>query len=100
MRPDVILTNDHFFITELDSVPGGIGLTGWLGKTYSELGNEVVGGAAGMMEGFDAAFEKPVTVVVSDEAATYRPEMEWLGQQIGFRVMRPEETTGLANVAT
>jgi hypothetical protein len=31
IRPDVILTDGHFFITELDSVPGGIGLTGWLG---------------------------------------------------------------------
>jgi len=28
IRPDVILTNDHFFIAELDSIPGGIGLTG------------------------------------------------------------------------
>jgi hypothetical protein len=94
----VILTNDHFFISELDSVPGGIGLTAWLGKTYAELGNQVVGGAHGMMEGFDAALraeakgEKPLAVVVvSEEAATYRPEMEWLGQQVGFRVVRPEE---------
>ena len=100
IRPDVILTNDHFFITELDSVPGGIGLTGWLGKTYAELGDDIVGGAHGMMEGFDAAFEKPLVVVVSEEAATYRPEMEWLGQQIGFRVMRPEEIAGLKNVVT
>jgi hypothetical protein len=43
------------------------------------------------MEGFDAAFERPLAVVVSEEAATYRPEMEWLGQQIGFGVMKPEE---------
>ncbi len=54
IRPDVILTNEHFFIAELDSVPGGIGLTGWLGKTYGELGDAVVGGPFGMMEGFDA----------------------------------------------
>ncbi|HUI08301.1 MAG TPA: hypothetical protein VL486_14975 [Verrucomicrobiae bacterium] len=91
IRPDVILTNDHFFITELDSVPGGIGLTGWLGETYAALGDGVIGGARGMLEGFDAAFQKPVSVVVSDEAATYRPEMEWLGQELGFRVMKPEE---------
>ncbi|MGD1018787.1 MAG: hypothetical protein ABSA12_05650 [Verrucomicrobiia bacterium] len=98
IRPDVILTNDHFFVAELDSVPGGIGLTGWLGKTYGELGDKIVGGAHGMMEGFDAVLraeakgdEPLAVVVVSDEAATYRPEMEWLGRQIGFRVMRPEE---------
>ena len=100
IRPDVILTNDHFFITELDSVPGGIGLTGWLGKTYAELGDDIVGGPHGMVEGFNAAFEKPLAVVISEEAATYRPEMEWLGQQIGFRVMRPEELARIENVAT
>ncbi len=100
IRPDVILTNNHFFITELDSVPGGIGLTGWLGKAYGELGDSVVGGATGIMEGFDAAFGKPVAVAVSEEAATYRPEMEWLGKQVGFRVMRPEELAKLENVVT
>ena len=106
IRPDVILSNDHFFITELDSVPGGIGLTGWLGKTYTELGDTVVGGAHGMMEGFDAMLraeaksEKPLAVVVvSEEAGAYRPEMEWLGQQIGFRVMRPEELVNLDKTA-
>ena len=102
IRPDVILTNDHFFISELDSVPGGIGLTAWLGKTYAELGDQVVGGAHGMMDGFDAVLRAeakgegpPAVVVVSEEAATYRPEMEWLGQQVGFRVVRPEELAGL-----
>jgi hypothetical protein len=100
IRPDVILTDNHFFIAELDSVPGGIGLTGWLGKTYGELGDQIVGGPTGMMEGFDAVLraeaksEKPLAVVVvSEEAATYRPEMEWLGRQIGFRVVKPEELT-------
>jgi len=99
IRPDVILSDDGFFISELDSVPGGIGLTGWLGKTYAELGDEIVGGAHGMMEGFAEAMRlgrgaeaaPTFVVVVSDEAATYRPEMEWLGAQIGFQVMKPEE---------
>ncbi len=106
IRPDVILTNDHFFVAELDSVPGGIGLTGWLGKTYAELGDPIVGGAHGMMEGFDAVLraeaksdEPLAVVVVSDEAATYRPEMEWLGQQVGFRVVRPEELTSFDKTA-
>ena len=94
IRPDVILNDDHFFITELDSVPGGIGLTGWLGKTYAELGDNVIGGATGMMEGFTAAMQiekHPLVAVVSEESKTYRPEMEWLGKQCGFGVMRPEE---------
>ena len=100
IRPDVILNDGNFFITELDSVPGGIGLTGWLGKTYAELGENIVGGAAGMLEGFTSILGDRGVVVVSEEAATYRPEMEWLGRQCGFRAIRPEEVAGLQNVET
>ncbi len=100
IRPDVILSDDGFFISELDSVPGGIGLTGWLGKTYGELDDDIVGGSHGMMEGFTAILGERGVVVVSEEAGTYRPEMEWLGQQVGFRVVRPEEVATLENVGT
>src|ERR1041385_6492719 len=37
IRPDILMNHDGITITELDSVPGGIGLTGWLNKTYSGL---------------------------------------------------------------
>ena len=100
IRPDVILSDGRFFITELDSVPGGIGLTGWLGKTYAALGDPIVGGATGMLEGFAGILGDRGVVVVSEEAATYRPEMEWLGQQCDFRVLRPAEVAGLQNVGT
>ncbi|MEI8063087.1 MAG: hypothetical protein WCH84_03380 [Verrucomicrobiota bacterium] len=100
LRPDVILGDDRFFISELDSVPGGIGLTGWLGKTYAELGENIVGGAAGMLEGFASILGDRGVVVVSEEAATYRPEMEWLGRQCGFHAVRPEEVARLQNVET
>ena len=36
IRPDILLTENGFSITELDSVPGGIGLTAWLNQTYSK----------------------------------------------------------------
>src|ERR1700758_4711460 len=35
IRPDLILTDDGYIIAEIDSVPGGIGLTAWLNQTYS-----------------------------------------------------------------
>ena len=35
IRPDLLLTDDGLGITELDSVPGGIGLTAWLNQTYA-----------------------------------------------------------------
>jgi len=52
IRPDIILTDGGYAISELDSVPGGIGLTGWLNQTYRELGFDVLGGGDGMIEGF------------------------------------------------
>ena len=103
IRPDILLTENGFSITELDGVPGGIGLTAWLGKTYSNVlptscrqndakedcrqnvGSTLIGGADGMLKGFSGIFgdAKNVHIVVSEEAATYRPEMEWVAEQIG-----------------
>jgi hypothetical protein len=109
IRPDILLTESGFSITELDSVPGGIGLTAWLGQTYSNLGRdgmlpsqtsetpidklgtatrrpsqELIGGADGMVRGFESIFgdAKQVHIMVSEEAATYRPEMEWISKAV------------------
>lgn len=81
IRPDILLTESGFCISELDSVPGGIGLTAWLNQAYSKIdGLQIIGGNDGMQSGFADIFgpAKKVQVIVSDEAATYRPEMEWL----------------------
>ncbi|MCX8155602.1 MAG: hypothetical protein N3J91_04000 [Verrucomicrobiae bacterium] len=91
IRPDLLLTEDGFSITELDSVPGGIGLTAWLQQTYaaSPLARQqefqILGGAQGMAQGFATIFpaSAPVRILVSEEAATYRPEMEWLAGMLG-----------------
>jgi hypothetical protein len=92
IRPDILLTETGFSITELDSVPGGIGLTAWLNQTYSksEIRNpqsEIIGGADGMLRGFESIFgdAKQVHIVVSEEAATYKPEMAWLAEQLNQR---------------
>jgi len=105
IRPDILLTENGFSITELDSVPGGIGLTAWLNQTYFQIGrdgvspsqtsensgtaarhpyHDIVGGADGMIRGFESIFgdAKRVHIVVSEEAKTYRPEMEWLAGQM------------------
>jgi hypothetical protein len=84
IRPDVILSDDGLKIVELDSVPGGIGLTAWLNQTYSQLGSSVIGGSDGMLKGFSGSFgdTQTVHIVISEESKTYRPEMEWLAQQL------------------
>lgn len=81
IRPDVILTDDGYTIAELDSVPGGIGLTAWLAKTYAGLGFDVLGGADGMLRGFSEILPGG-DIVVSEEASTYRPEMKWLAAEL------------------
>lgn len=123
IRPDVLLTENGLSISELDSVPGGIGLTAWLNTVYSELDQgrndthssfteaapetnglatapasakhqrspsvlnphaRVIGGADGMLRGFEGIFGNAanVHIVVSEEAATYRPEMAWVADRL------------------
>jgi hypothetical protein len=77
IRPDLIYLEDGFALSELDSVPGGIGVTAWLQETYTELGDPVIGGADGMKKGF-ASILPEGDVLISEESAVYRPEMEWL----------------------
>src|SRR6478609_344448 len=100
IRPDLLITEDGLRVTELDSVPGGIGLTAWLNQTYATQGAPVLGGADGMVRGFGSIFGDAahVHVIVSDEAATYRPEMQWLAEQLGARfTVRDASFTGFAD---
>ena len=123
LRPDLLLTDEGFVMTELDSVPGGIGLTAFLNRLYEEEtqpqgGASISTGAAGksveergilgaadlMVRNFYASLaalrpgmpNPSIALAVSDEASTYRPEMQWLAHQLqlaGKRVhcLRPED---------
>ncbi len=105
IRPDLLITEHGLSVTELDSVPGGIGLTAWLNQTYSKSQTpdprpEILGGPDGMVHGFGSIFGDAthVHVIVSDEAATYRPEMQWLAEQLGPRFsVRDASYTGFAD---
>lgn len=105
LRPDLLLTDDGFALTELDSVPGGIGLTAFLNRLYgSDSDPAVLGHRDAMVTNFHASLaalrpELPnplIALAVSDEASTYRPEMAWLALQLqllGKRVfcVRPDD---------
>lgn len=114
LRPDLLLTDEGFVLTELDSVPGGIGLTAFLNRLYGGTAPDrdasVLGTDDAMIANFHAALAalRPqernplIALVVSDEAATYRPEMEWLAHQLqlqGKRVfcLKPEAIFPLEN---
>jgi hypothetical protein len=98
IRPDVIPTQDGMVITELDSVPGGIGLTAAMSRLYADLNGpssdpyQLVGGPDGMLRGFAAMLRAAMgdrrgctAIVVSEEAKDYRPEMSWLAGRLSDR---------------
>lgn len=109
LRPDLLLTDDGFVMTELDSVPGGIGLTAFLNRLYAS-GGDILGANDAMITQFHATLAalRPearnplIALVVSDEAATYRPEMQWLAHELQLRgkrvfCLRPEDLFPLEN---
>ena len=103
IRPDIIPTQDGMVITELDSVPGGIGLTACMSRLYSRYSvpissvenhdpPQLVGGAEGMIERFAAMLRShlgqpdgAIAIVVSEEAKDYRPEMVWMARELTAR---------------
>jgi hypothetical protein len=118
IRPDLLITEHGLSVTELDSVPGGIGLTAWLNQVYTQLDHSfpaeavrasdldktdsrssapgaVLGGADGMLNGFASIFGNApqVHIVVSEEASTYRPEMTWLAGKLGDARFKTRDTT-------
>jgi hypothetical protein len=107
IRPDLILTEKGYVIAEIDSVPGGIGLTGWLNQAYSTFEREIIGGTDGMLEGFRTVLPNGGDIIISQEAATYRPEMEWIAARLNQKILdagssilderqsRPSELSGI-----
>ena len=90
IRPDLMAVGEgEFMATELDSVPGGIGLLDALTVRYRDIGHEILGNECGLVpelaraliaeSGQDDPF---VAVVVSDESETYRAEMNWVGERL------------------
>ncbi len=104
IRPDIMVTEKGFSITELDSVPGGFGLTARLMDLYSSMDEMMVGMSEGgipeafykMAESVSGEKSCVVAIIVSDEANDYWGEMSSLAQHLndnGFPVLalRPQE---------
>lgn len=88
IRPDLMLTEQGAILaTELDSVPGGLGVLQALRDGYARAGLESAG--APLAESFksglitQAGIPDPfVAIVVSEEADAYRPELTALAEQL------------------
>jgi len=110
MRPDLLLVEDGFALSEMDSVPGGIGLTAFLNNVYADVCPNVIGADDSMSELFYRAVSSQlptaknpvIAIVVSDEAETYRPEFDWLACQLrekGYSVysLHPDQVMPLGD---
>ncbi len=89
IRPDLIPTDSGMALTELDSVPGGIGLTGSLSRMYAQQGASIWPSPDGLIKNFSRMLrgtikDQPLNmaIVVSDEADAYRTEMQWVATQL------------------
>jgi hypothetical protein len=82
------VTESGYALSEIDAVPGGIGLTAFLNRLYEGQGNRIVGAGDRMIDAFYLSLSQLVpeknlpliAILVSDESQTYRPEMEWLSE--------------------
>jgi len=90
LRPDLLLTEEGFSLTELDSVPGGIGLTGFLNQVYQEIEEGILGSNGKMVIHFMRTLQEitgkgaqtQIALCVSDESYMYRPEMDWIASEM------------------
>ncbi|HEX8807341.1 MAG TPA: hypothetical protein VF741_10335, partial [Candidatus Aquilonibacter sp.] len=87
IRPDLLMTDEGFIASELDSVPGGMGFVGAMTEAYCKAGIESIGGvdgvpvAFGKMLAYASRTPHPtVAIVVSEESKDYRKELSWLAE--------------------
>ncbi len=84
LRPDLLMKKDGFALSELDSVPGGMGITLFLSQVYSEAGfPDIIGGANGMVEAYQQSYPEGRHIAISEESSDYEAEMQFLAQQLG-----------------
>ena len=92
IRPDLLITEEGFALTELDSVPGGIGLTAFLNQLYAKVHPDTLIGLGdpNMLEAFyntlsncaPGILAPHIAILMSKETSTFRPEMEWLAREL------------------
>ena len=112
LRPDLLLTEQGLIMTELDAVPGGIGLIAQLNRIYQNSNPSLVGWGDKMLQLFydslvrlcprEKQHNPVIAIVVSEEANAYRPEMNWLVNQyqsFGYAISlhSPEDLFPLGN---
>lgn len=102
IRPDLLFTQAGIRATELDSVPGSMGLLSFLEQTYTDLGHRLLPGQSTQAAFLHALNSLPggdglTAIIVSEECSGYRLETSWLAARWQERdpsaplVVSPEE---------
>jgi hypothetical protein len=102
IRPDLLITDDGFALTEIDSVPGGIGFIAGLHHLYQQAGFTLTGEQRPIAIAFAQWLQQlpqpgngVQVIVVSDEAQDYWPEWVWLVAQLPasstVRLAKPQD---------
>ncbi len=98
IRPDLLCCEEGLRLTEIDSVPGGLGVLHFLNSLYASagFGDSIVGGAEGIVDGLRRAYPQGALMSVSEESSDYRPEMRYLVDSLGdgFAYTEAEALTG------
>ena len=86
LRPDLLIAENGLSLTEIDAVPGGVGLTCFLSTFYNSqnvLGEDMLQCFYEAVASTDPKNTDPfIAIVVSDESEDYRPEFQWLSEQL------------------
>lgn len=89
IRPDLLLTENGWALTELDCVPGGIGLTAQLYSLYEKAfpmagsSEQIMGNFYTALKNLTPEVENPmIAIVIHEQSGTYRPEFDWLAERV------------------
>lgn len=90
IRLDLLLIENGLALTEIEVIPGGIGFTSFLHRLYEKDENGLIGGSQEMLNGFYESMTSliphknnpTILLAVSKESETYRPEFEWLAEEL------------------
>lgn len=90
IRLDLMLSEQGVALTEIEVIPGGIGFTGFLHRLYENNENNLIGSSIEMLDGFYESMANlaphknnpTILIAVSKESETYRPEFEWLAEEL------------------
>ncbi len=98
IRPDLLWCDEGLRLTEIDSVPGGLGILHFLHKLYAQegYGDNLLGGRDAILDAFLHAYPDGALICVSDESSDYRAEMRYLLSDLPeslFALMRAEQLT-------